>query len=186
MRGIIMQTKKGAWISEKEKNDSSVSAGDSGGRQICRTGRTKRRTFRELELFRFISFPMDVLPDGKKEDGGEPHTLYLPKKDGISYQYEESRKTGEDDGGIKLTYQYGETVRSGLWKKKEKQEGRPCLEGETCCLLSGEKTALTATMRLDEDIEVSFIKGDAEPAFYGGGGQSGRPCDPCHGKRTGK
>ena len=45
MRGIIMQTKKGAWISEKEKNDSSVSAGDFGGREYSAgTGRTKRRT----------------------------------------------------------------------------------------------------------------------------------------------
>lgn len=110
----------------------------------------------ELEALPVYQIPNGCSARWEKEDGGEPHTLYLPKKDGISYQYEESRKTGEDDGGIELTYQYGETVRIPFVEEEGKQEGRPCLEGETCCLLSGEKTALTATMP-DEDIEVKFL-----------------------------
>ena len=72
------------------------------------------------------------------------------------YQYEESRKTGEDDGGIEPTYQYGETVSIPFVEEEGKQEGRPCLEGETCCLLSEEKTALTVKMP-DEDVEVKFL-----------------------------
>ena len=47
-------------------------------------------------------------------------------------------------------------MRIPFVEEEGKQEGRPCLEGETCCLLSGEKTALTATMP-DEDIEVKFL-----------------------------
>ena len=99
--GIIRQVKKGAWNCEKEKKDGALFAGNPGGREDPPV-QAEQSGGRSGAL---EALPVYQLPEGcsvrwEKEEGGEPHTLYLPKKDGISYQYEESRKTGEDDGGI--------------------------------------------------------------------------------------
>lgn len=96
---------------------------------------------------------------GKEEaDSNQRYQLYLPKEEGLSYQYPQDRLIAEDEQGVTLEYRYGEQVEIPA----SSLEGSTfpnvfLLEGDTCCLLSTSSAGITARMP-DEDVQAVIIR----------------------------
>ena len=99
-----------------------------------------------------------VVSWGKEEaDPSQRYRLYLPKGEGVSYQYQQERVLEEDEQGVTLEYGYGEQVEISALPLEG--SGKPdffLLEGETCCLMSTSPEGISARMP-DEDVRAAAV-----------------------------